>query len=107
MPAVRSLRLPFAGLLVIVVAVSGAACRCGRARPSESDLGGGAPRSSMGAAEHATAEERAEYVSSERCGSCHAEPFRAWKTSHHRLAMQVPSETSVLGDFDDKTLRYF
>src|SRR5262249_44839345 len=49
----------------------------------------------------------ATYVGSDKCGGCHAKPYAAWQTSHHRLAMQAPSETSMLGDFADGDVRYF
>ena len=49
----------------------------------------------------ATAE--AAYVGAAACGACHADAFQAWASSHHALAMQVPTDASVLGDFDDAT----
>jgi predicted CXXCH cytochrome family protein len=33
------------------------------------------------------------------CGACHGDAFARWQGSHHDLAMQTASESSVLGDF--------
>ncbi|MGA3317960.1 MAG: tetratricopeptide repeat protein [Candidatus Korobacteraceae bacterium] len=41
------------------------------------------------------------YVGEERCAQCHAEQVQAWRTSHHAKAMQVASDSSVLGDFNN------
>jgi len=35
------------------------------------------------------------------CFSCHAEQTRAWRGSHHDLAMQEATDATVLGDFHD------
>ena len=43
----------------------------------------------------------ATYVGQERCGQCHAEQAQAWRTSHHAQAMQVASDSTVLGNFSD------
>lgn len=45
----------------------------------------------------------AQFVDESECQGCHAEQFRLWAGSHHRLAMQEASESSVLGDFSDST----
>ena len=47
------------------------------------------------------------YVGAASCVQCHAEAGAAWVGSHHDLAMQTPSEGTVLGDFDEATLTYF
>src|SRR5438067_9798634 len=47
----------------------------------------------------------ATYVGSERCSGCHAQTYAAWQTSHHRLAMQAPSDGSMLGDFRERFAR--
>ena len=44
------------------------------------------------------------YVGSSACQACHAGQFEAWTGSHHDLAMQPATESTVLGDFDDATL---
>jgi len=48
----------------------------------------------------------ATFVGSERCAECHAEEMRAWQGSQHQLAMQLPGDGSVLGDFDDASFTY-
>ena len=42
-------------------------------------------------------------VDEQACQACHAEPVKQWQGSHHHLAMQLPTEQSVLGDFNDVT----
>lgn len=39
------------------------------------------------------------YVGASVCAGCHAKEVDAWRGSHHDLAMQAPSEKTVLGDF--------
>jgi len=47
------------------------------------------------------------FVGGATCAECHAEEARLWRGSHHDLAMQVPDERSVLGDFaSGATLTY-
>jgi Flp pilus assembly protein TadD len=43
----------------------------------------------------------AQYIGAKACGSCHAKELAAWNGSHHDLAMQHASESSVLGKFDN------
>ncbi len=43
------------------------------------------------------------FVGENTCRECHAEQFEAWQGSHHDLAMQEANESTVLGDFADKT----
>ncbi|MCX7175352.1 MAG: tetratricopeptide repeat protein [Proteobacteria bacterium] len=38
-------------------------------------------------------------ISDSRCGSCHADADRAWRSSHHARAMQPATTQTVLGDF--------
>ncbi len=47
-----------------------------------------------------------DFRGSEACAGCHAEAFQAWQGSHHDLAMQLPGEDTVLGDFDNATFDY-
>ena len=49
----------------------------------------------------------ASYVGGEACAQCHQEESSAWSESHHDLAMQTPSEESVLGDFSGVTFEYY
>ena len=47
------------------------------------------------------------FVGSEKCKDCHKPEYERWKGSHHDLAMDVASEETVLGDFDNATFQYF
>ena len=47
------------------------------------------------------------YVGGETCLGCHQNESAAWTGSHHDLAMQVPSEETVLGDFSGVTFEYY
>ena len=51
--------------------------------------------------------EQASFVSPELCIDCHREAYKAWKGSHHDLAMQVASDETVLADFNDSTFTYY
>jgi predicted CXXCH cytochrome family protein len=48
-----------------------------------------------------------EFVGSAACAGCHANETKAWRGSHHELAMQEASASTVLGDFDDARFRHF
>lgn len=48
----------------------------------------------------------AAFVGSAACATCHAAETKAWRGSHHDLAMQVATDSTVLGDFHDAELRY-
>ncbi len=52
-------------------------------------------------------ERSAGFAGSASCVDCHEEAYKAWSGSHHDLAMQVASEDTVLGDFDDTTFTHF
>lgn len=43
----------------------------------------------------------ATFVDETSCAGCHAEQAQAWHGSHHDLAMQEPTDATVLGNFDD------
>ena len=45
--------------------------------------------------------EAPRFVGSESCRDCHVPEFDLWEGSHHDLAMDVATEASVLGDFND------
>jgi hypothetical protein len=55
----------------------------------------------------ARADEPATFVGAQACGACHTAQFDAWKGSHHALAMQKATETTVLGDFAGAKLEHF
>ena len=44
------------------------------------------------------------YVTSDNCRQCHAHHYDTWHASHHRTMTQVPSQDSVIADFDNKVL---
>lgn len=48
----------------------------------------------------------ARFVGRESCARCHQEQFKSWKGSDHDLAMQVPSEQSIKGDFNNASFDY-
>ena len=41
------------------------------------------------------------YVGSQNCKNCHEDVYHQWEGSHHQLAMQLATEQTVLGDFND------
>jgi len=43
----------------------------------------------------------ADFVGSVQCQDCHNLEYDNWEGSHHDLAMDIASETTVLGDFED------
>jgi Flp pilus assembly protein TadD len=46
------------------------------------------------------------YVKVEDCERCHEAETRLWRGSHHDLAMQEATESTVLGDFSDTRFSY-
>ncbi|MCW8925489.1 MAG: cytochrome c family protein, partial [Xanthomonadales bacterium] len=44
---------------------------------------------------------KATFVGSVECRDCHNREYDNWQGSHHDMAMDVASETTVLGDFED------
>jgi len=49
----------------------------------------------------------AGFVGAGVCQNCHAEQVKQWTGSHHDLAMQDATESTVLGDFADARLTHF
>jgi predicted CXXCH cytochrome family protein len=49
----------------------------------------------------------AAFVGSDTCAGCHQAQARLWRGSHHKLAMDHATETSVRGDFNDATLDHY
>lgn len=45
------------------------------------------------------------FLGDETCKTCHAGEFKEWEGSHHDMAMQEVSETSILGDFNNQTFK--
>src|SRR5262245_48548448 len=87
----RALVAALAGLLLAVAVASWLWITLGPTGPS--------PRS---APPPEAVRPAATYVGAQACRSCHPGEFDQWQRSHHALAMQVASEHTVLGDFDDR-----
>ena len=51
-------------------------------------------------------EFQATYVGRDACITCHVEEAERYQGSHHDLAMDVATERSVLGDFNDATIEH-
>ena len=49
----------------------------------------------------ASVEEDPGFVGSSACRKCHQEAYHDWQGSHHDKAMDIATESTVLGDFDD------
>lgn len=47
-----------------------------------------------------------EYVGNKACIACHETEHKEWTGSHHDMAMKHASPESVLGDFDDVTMKF-
>jgi predicted CXXCH cytochrome family protein len=50
---------------------------------------------------------KASFVGETVCAGCHSAAAKAWRDSHHALAMQPAADDTVLGDFNDKSFTYF
>ena len=48
----------------------------------------------------------ASYVGGQACAACHAAEYKAWRGSHHDLAMQVADEKTMLGNFNDAKFKH-
>jgi len=46
----------------------------------------------------------AAFVGSEQCRDCHNREYDNWEDSHHDLAMDIASDTTMLGNFNDAEL---
>ena len=57
--------------------------------------------------EKAAKMQEVRFVGNEKCKDCHKPEYDRWKGSHHDLAMEVASEETVLGDFDNATFLHF
>ena len=47
-----------------------------------------------------------EYVGNGACNDCHVKESQDWQGSHHDLAMQEATESTVLGDFNNAEFQY-
>ena len=50
---------------------------------------------------------KAHYVGRNSCAQCHTTQVDHWQGSHHDRAMELPTDESVLGDFDDSSFTRF
>jgi tetratricopeptide (TPR) repeat protein len=50
--------------------------------------------------------DRATYIGSESCRSCHLKEWELWQLSDHAHAMAVANRDTVLGDFEDRTFTH-
>jgi predicted CXXCH cytochrome family protein len=51
--------------------------------------------------------EKAKFVDRQSCIECHEKQYAEWIGSHHDLAMDVATEKTVLGDFNNSTFIHF
>lgn len=49
--------------------------------------------------------EKNEFVGDASCKSCHAKEHSEWLTSDHFKAMEIATDSTVLGDFNDQSFR--
>ncbi|MEN8193950.1 MAG: multiheme c-type cytochrome [Bacteroidota bacterium] len=47
--------------------------------------------------------ETAAFIGKERCIDCHKVEYDLWEQSHHKKAMDIATDSSVLGDFNNST----
>ncbi|MEE9287251.1 MAG: multiheme c-type cytochrome, partial [Gammaproteobacteria bacterium] len=47
------------------------------------------------------------FVKIEACAECHPKQYKKWLGSHHEQAMQVATDKTVLGNFNDTTFTHF
>ena len=47
------------------------------------------------------------YVGRDSCITCHEREYQLWQNSHHDRAMEVATENTVLGDFNNSTFTHF
>jgi tetratricopeptide (TPR) repeat protein len=94
MPSIGTRRFGIAGALAVagVVALGAWFVLC--ARPGHPQMA-------------AAVVAAAEYVGRAACADCHPTETAAWKGSDHDLAMQIPDDTTVVGDFSGATFEHF
>ena len=50
--------------------------------------------------------KKAEFVDRQLCIDCHEDQYKEWIGSHHDLAMDVATEETVTGDFNDSSFTH-
>jgi Flp pilus assembly protein TadD len=48
-----------------------------------------------------------QFVENATCATCHSKQYKEWLGSHHEQAMQVATDETVLGKFDDTSFAHF
>jgi Flp pilus assembly protein TadD len=66
-----------------------------------SACGSGEESSQKGIVSHTA--NQTTYVKNETCVECHPKQYKEWTRSHHDLAMDVATEETVIGDFNNST----
>lgn len=97
-----SYRMPRLGGRELVIIVALSAVAAGLALLSYRINRRHQTRASVGGAQTAAA----QFVGTPLCGSCHERELKLWTGSHHQLAMQPVTNTTVLGDFKGAALTY-
>ena len=86
-------RLLIAAAVVALLVAAAAAWRSGLLRTT--------PLEGPVAAVEPAVARPAGYVGSDACAECHAKESAAWAKSQHKAAMELPSASTMLGNFDD------
>jgi predicted CXXCH cytochrome family protein len=55
---------------------------------------------------HVKKPQKAEFVDRQTCIECHVDEYKQWIGSHHDLAMDVATEETVIGDFNNSTFTH-
>jgi predicted CXXCH cytochrome family protein len=75
--------------------------------PSDEPSAGGEPPGTSIPEPGAAGGTASGYVGRASCAECHTEATEAWRGSDHDLAMDIATEETVLGDFDDATFTHY
>ena len=86
-------RLLIAAAVVALLVAAAAAWRSGLLRTT--------PLEGPVAAVEPAVARPAGYVGSDACAECHAKESAAWAKSQHKAAMELPTASTMLGNFDD------
>ncbi len=100
-PAPRFGRRTLIGLAVVLAALAGLlffVVQPGRQAKLPAVASAGSPAA-------AAVLSGARFVGGQKCAQCHAAEYKAWRGSHHDLAMQAATPTTVLGNFERTQFR--
>jgi len=56
--------------------------------------------------QNSTGSDETKYIGKERCKDCHQKEYKAWLGSHHDKAMDVATDSTVLGDFKNAEFKF-